>query len=170
MAKNIVVSSDGSGQEGGPREEQRLSDVYGLYRVCRVGPDSGIDPREQTDACRPDERPGRRLSQAATRWRASSICSERLRPSISMSLALMARRAMRAGLTCPDAQRVTVDQEQGSSARSSSLPRPHSSALVTMAAKSSSASKRSICPIRTSSSLKRRSWISLSLSRNAACC
>ncbi|GJE75121.1 MULTISPECIES: DUF2235 domain-containing protein [Methylobacteriaceae] len=47
MAKNIVVFSDGTGQEGGLREEQRLSNVYKLYRVCRVGPDSGIDPREQ---------------------------------------------------------------------------------------------------------------------------
>lgn len=47
MAKNIVVFSDGTGQEGGLREEQRLSNVYKLYRVCRVGPDSGIDPRDQ---------------------------------------------------------------------------------------------------------------------------
>jgi uncharacterized protein (DUF2235 family) len=47
MPKNIVVFSDGTGQEGGLREEQRLSNVYKLYRVCRVGPDSGIDPREQ---------------------------------------------------------------------------------------------------------------------------
>lgn len=45
--KNIVVFSDGTGQEGGLREEQRLSNVYKLYRVCRVGPDSGIDPRDQ---------------------------------------------------------------------------------------------------------------------------
>jgi hypothetical protein len=47
MPKNIVVFSDGTGQEGGLREEQRLSNVYKLYRVCRVGPDSGIDPKEQ---------------------------------------------------------------------------------------------------------------------------
>jgi len=47
MPKNIVVFSDGTGQEGGLREEQRLSNVYKLYRVCRVGHDSGIDPREQ---------------------------------------------------------------------------------------------------------------------------
>ena len=47
MPKNIVVFSDGTGQEGGLREEQRLSNVYKLYRVCRVGPDSGIDPRDQ---------------------------------------------------------------------------------------------------------------------------
>lgn len=47
MPKNLVVFSDGTGQEGGLREEQRLSNVYKLYRVCRVGPDSGIDPRDQ---------------------------------------------------------------------------------------------------------------------------
>lgn len=47
MPKNIVVFSDGTGQEGGLREEQGLSNVYKLYRVCRVGPDSGIDPRDQ---------------------------------------------------------------------------------------------------------------------------
>lgn len=47
MAKNIVVFSDGTGQEGGLREEQRLSNVYKLYRVCRLGPESGIDPRDQ---------------------------------------------------------------------------------------------------------------------------
>lgn len=47
MPKNIVVFSDGTGQEGGLREEQRLSNIYKLYQVCRVGPDSGIDPRDQ---------------------------------------------------------------------------------------------------------------------------
>lgn len=47
MPKNIVVFSDGTGQEGGLREKRRLSNVYKLYRVCRDGPDSGIDPREQ---------------------------------------------------------------------------------------------------------------------------
>jgi len=29
------------------RPEQRMSNVYKLFRVCRPGPDSGIDPREQ---------------------------------------------------------------------------------------------------------------------------
>ncbi len=47
MSKNIVVFSDGTGQDGGVRPEQRMSNVYKLYRACRVGPDSGIDPREQ---------------------------------------------------------------------------------------------------------------------------
>lgn len=47
MPKNIVVFSDGTGQDGGVRAEQRLSNVYKLYRVCRPGPDSAIDPRDQ---------------------------------------------------------------------------------------------------------------------------
>ena len=47
LAKNIAVFSDGTGQEGGIRPEQRMSNVYKLYRVCRLGPDSGINPKEQ---------------------------------------------------------------------------------------------------------------------------
>ena len=47
MSKNIAVFSDGTGQDGGVRAEQRMSNVYKLYRVCRPGPDSTIDPREQ---------------------------------------------------------------------------------------------------------------------------
>jgi uncharacterized protein (DUF2235 family) len=47
MPKNIVVFSDGTGQDGGVRPEQRVSNVFKMYRVCRVGPDSAIDPREQ---------------------------------------------------------------------------------------------------------------------------
>jgi len=47
MTKNIVVFSDGTGQDGGVRAEQRLSNVYKLYRVCRSGPDSAINPKEQ---------------------------------------------------------------------------------------------------------------------------
>lgn len=47
MPKNIAVFSDGTGQDGGVRPEQRLSNVYKLYRVCRTGPDSGINPHDQ---------------------------------------------------------------------------------------------------------------------------
>lgn len=47
MGKNIVVFSDGTGQDGGIRVEQRLSNVYKLYRAARVGPDNDIDPAEQ---------------------------------------------------------------------------------------------------------------------------
>lgn len=47
MPKNIVVFSDGTGQDGGVRPEQHISNVYKMYRVCKVGPESGIDPSEQ---------------------------------------------------------------------------------------------------------------------------
>jgi len=47
MPKNIVVFSDGTGQDGGVRPEQRVSNVYKMYRVCRTGPDSSTDPAEQ---------------------------------------------------------------------------------------------------------------------------
>jgi hypothetical protein len=47
MTRNIVVFSDGTGQDGGVRPDQRLSNVYKLYRATRIGPDSPIDPRDQ---------------------------------------------------------------------------------------------------------------------------
>jgi uncharacterized protein (DUF2235 family) len=47
MPKNIVVFSDGTGQDGGVRPEQRVSNVYKLYRASRVAPESAIHPSEQ---------------------------------------------------------------------------------------------------------------------------
>lgn len=47
MPKNIVVYSDGTGQDGGVRPEQRVSNVYKMYRASRTGPDNPIDPNEQ---------------------------------------------------------------------------------------------------------------------------
>lgn len=47
MAKNILIFSDGTGQVGGVRPDQRLSNVYKLYRATRSGPDSTIDPTKQ---------------------------------------------------------------------------------------------------------------------------
>lgn len=47
MPKNIVIFSDGTGQAGGVRPDQQLSNIYKLYRVCRTGPDSPIDPSHQ---------------------------------------------------------------------------------------------------------------------------
>ncbi|WP_041864900.1 DUF2235 domain-containing protein [Sphingomonas sp. MM-1] len=47
MPKNIVIFSDGTGQDGGVRPEQRLSNIYKMYRAARPGPDSQIDPRLQ---------------------------------------------------------------------------------------------------------------------------
>jgi uncharacterized protein (DUF2235 family) len=47
MPKNIVVFSDGTGQDGGVRPEQRISNVYKMYRASRVHPDNAINPNEQ---------------------------------------------------------------------------------------------------------------------------
>ena len=47
MAKNICIFSDGTGQMGGARPDQRLSNVYKMYRAMRPGPDSPISPRDQ---------------------------------------------------------------------------------------------------------------------------
>ena len=47
MSKNIVIFSDGTGQAGGVRPDQHLSNIYKLYRACRAGPDSPIDPAQQ---------------------------------------------------------------------------------------------------------------------------
>lgn len=44
MSKNILIFSDGTGQVGGLRPDQRLSNIYKLYRATRVGPDNIIDP------------------------------------------------------------------------------------------------------------------------------
>ena len=47
MPKNVVVFSDGTGQDGGVRPERRLSNVYKMYRASRVSFDHGIDPAGQ---------------------------------------------------------------------------------------------------------------------------
>lgn len=38
MTKNILIFADGTGQIGGLRPDQRLSNVYKLYRAMRPGP------------------------------------------------------------------------------------------------------------------------------------
>ncbi len=50
MPKNIVIFSDGTGQAGGLRPDQNLSNIYKLYRASRPGPESTIDPAEQVAA------------------------------------------------------------------------------------------------------------------------
>lgn len=47
MPKNIVVFSDGTGQDGGVRPDQHISNIYKLYRASRVDPLNAIDPSEQ---------------------------------------------------------------------------------------------------------------------------
>jgi hypothetical protein len=47
MAKNIVVFSDGAGQDGSAPPEQRISNIYKMYRIPRDHPDGAIDPSAQ---------------------------------------------------------------------------------------------------------------------------
>ncbi len=47
MPKTILIFSDGTGQVGGLRPDQRLSNVYKMYRAMRPGPSSPISPMEQ---------------------------------------------------------------------------------------------------------------------------
>jgi uncharacterized protein (DUF2235 family) len=47
VAKKILIFSDGTGQAGGLRPDQRLSNIYKLYRATRPGADSPIDPAKQ---------------------------------------------------------------------------------------------------------------------------
>lgn len=47
MPKNIVIFSDGTGQAGGINFDEARTNVYKLYRACRVGPDTKVEPSEQ---------------------------------------------------------------------------------------------------------------------------
>ncbi|MCP4620654.1 MAG: DUF2235 domain-containing protein [Bradyrhizobium sp.] len=47
MPKNIVIFSDGTGQAGGINFDEARTNVYKLFRACRVGPDTSINPTEQ---------------------------------------------------------------------------------------------------------------------------
>jgi uncharacterized protein (DUF2235 family) len=44
MPKNIIICSDGTGQVGGLRPDERRSNIYKIYRATRCGPDTDIDP------------------------------------------------------------------------------------------------------------------------------
>lgn len=47
MPKNILIFADGTGQIGGLRPDQRLSNVYKMYRAMRPGPTSPISYHDQ---------------------------------------------------------------------------------------------------------------------------
>ena len=71
MPKNIVIFSDGTGQAGGLRPDQNLSNIYKLYRAARVGPDSPIDPAQQVafyDAGIGTENDEGRIPLRAVQW------------------------------------------------------------------------------------------------------
>ena len=42
--KNIVVFSDGTGQDGGARPEQRIGDIYKIHPISRDHAETAIDP------------------------------------------------------------------------------------------------------------------------------
>ena len=50
MPKNIVIFSDGTGQAGGLKPDQNLSNIYKLFRASRPGPESPINPADQVAA------------------------------------------------------------------------------------------------------------------------
>lgn len=47
MPKNILIFADGTGQIGGVRPDQRLSNIYKMYRAMRPGPMSPISTQDQ---------------------------------------------------------------------------------------------------------------------------
>jgi uncharacterized protein (DUF2235 family) len=47
LAKNILLFTDGTGNEGGLLPDESRTNVYKLYRATRNGPDTRIDPRKQ---------------------------------------------------------------------------------------------------------------------------
>src|SRR5260221_543754 len=47
LAKNVIIFSDGTGQVGGIAFDEIRTNVYKMYRACRVGPDTVIDPAKQ---------------------------------------------------------------------------------------------------------------------------
>lgn len=47
MTKNILIFSDGTGQIGGLHPDQKLSNIYKMYRAMRPGPNSPISPKDQ---------------------------------------------------------------------------------------------------------------------------
>ncbi|RWP12712.1 MAG: DUF2235 domain-containing protein [Mesorhizobium sp.] len=64
MPKNVVIFSDGTGQDGGVRPEQHWSNIYKLYRNCRIGPETAIDAAEQVTFYDP----GLGTETSATGW------------------------------------------------------------------------------------------------------
>jgi uncharacterized protein (DUF2235 family) len=47
VSKIILIFSDGTGQIGGMRPDERLSNIYKMYRAMRPGSDSPIKPKDQ---------------------------------------------------------------------------------------------------------------------------
>src|SRR3546814_3463153 len=47
MSKTILIFADGTGQLGGIPADQRLCNIYKMYRAMRPGPHSPVRPSEQ---------------------------------------------------------------------------------------------------------------------------
>jgi hypothetical protein len=69
MSKTILIFSDGTGQIGGLKPDQRLSNVYKMYRAMRPGPDSPIDPNRQVAFYDPGLGTGEARSRTLARLR-----------------------------------------------------------------------------------------------------
>jgi uncharacterized protein (DUF2235 family) len=71
MGRNVVIFSDGTGQAGGFRFDEKRSNIYKLYRATRCGPDSSIDPRRQATFYDPglgSQADGGHLAGRFARW------------------------------------------------------------------------------------------------------
>jgi hypothetical protein len=77
LSKNIVVFSDGTGQDGAVRLDARLSNIYKLFRASRIGAESAIDPAKQIAFYDPglgtdsDSRGFGRIGKTLYKWAAS---------------------------------------------------------------------------------------------------
>jgi hypothetical protein len=71
VSKSILIFSDGTGQAGGFRFDEKRSNIYKLYRATRCGPDSSIDPKEQVafyDSGLGSQADGKHLAVRFLRW------------------------------------------------------------------------------------------------------
>jgi uncharacterized protein (DUF2235 family) len=71
MERNIIIFSDGTGQAGGFRFDESRSNIYKMFRACRCGPDSSINPREQLTFYDPglgSQADGGHLGGKISRW------------------------------------------------------------------------------------------------------
>ena len=71
MGRNIVIFSDGTGQAGGFRFDENRSNIYKMFRACRCGPDSSVNPRDQLTFYDPglgSQADGGHLTGRAARW------------------------------------------------------------------------------------------------------
>jgi hypothetical protein len=74
MARNLVILSDGTGQQGGLFFDERRSNIYKLYRATRCGPDSIVLPEIEGFHLHPDHcrTHNCRRIEAVMRWRSKS--------------------------------------------------------------------------------------------------